>query len=172
MNDTNAQENQPLPSRSFFDRPGVQVDTIPVGPGVPLGIERVSNPESGSGAPMEPGARPTTMPPCPSFLEERLGLALPSERLNLAELGFVSRHHVPSCPAEEDVELEVQVGARFCARQPTPAAGTRGGRGGAGRHHRAGDRRLHGADCRAGRDPRQRAQGEHSQGLRRFRGRA
>ncbi len=39
-NDT-VQETGPVPS--FFDQPGVQCETIPVGPGIPLGIARVSS---------------------------------------------------------------------------------------------------------------------------------
>jgi hypothetical protein len=41
------------------------------------------------------------------------GPLLPEQRMNLAELGFVSRHHTPDLTPEEDVQLEVEVGARF-----------------------------------------------------------
>jgi len=48
------------------------------------------------------------------LIERRLGNPLPEEaEMNLAELGFVCRHHVPTLSDEEHVELEVKVGARF-----------------------------------------------------------
>jgi 3-oxoacyl-[acyl-carrier-protein] synthase III len=48
------------------------------------------------------------------LIEERLGVPLRAEeRLHLAELGFLYRHHVPKLVDEEDVELEVEVGARL-----------------------------------------------------------
>jgi len=52
----------------------------------------------------------------PELIEKRLGYPLtPEERLNLAELGFISRHHVPELSEEEHVRLEVSVGARLLA---------------------------------------------------------
>jgi 3-oxoacyl-[acyl-carrier-protein] synthase III len=42
--------------------------------------------------------------------------------MNLAELGFVSRHHIPVLTDQEDIELEMQVGARFL-RQAAAACG-------------------------------------------------
>ncbi|MEW6568402.1 MAG: 3-oxoacyl-[acyl-carrier-protein] synthase III C-terminal domain-containing protein [Chloroflexota bacterium] len=99
---------------SFFQRPGVERTTIPVGGGIPLGIERVSNPELGIG-----GAYGTWGPAydnhaLPSLIEGRLGEPLKDDDIvNLAELGFVSRHHTPDLSAEEHVELELEVGARL-----------------------------------------------------------
>jgi 3-oxoacyl-[acyl-carrier-protein] synthase III len=50
----------------------------------------------------------------PAFLEKRLGQPLPeAERLNLAELGFNSRHHIAPLSKEQNVEVEVEVGARM-----------------------------------------------------------
>ena len=34
---------------SFFERPSVQIETLPIGPGIPIGIEKVFNPEIGIG---------------------------------------------------------------------------------------------------------------------------
>ena len=47
MSDNPTPENQLNSTGSFYERPGVQVESIPIGPGVPIGIERVSNPEIG-----------------------------------------------------------------------------------------------------------------------------
>ena len=49
MSENTAPENQPEQAGSFYERPGVRVESIPIGPGVPIGIERVSNPEIGIG---------------------------------------------------------------------------------------------------------------------------
>jgi 3-oxoacyl-[acyl-carrier-protein] synthase III len=98
----------------FFDRPQVQVEEIPIGGGVPIGIERVSNPDVGIG-----GAYGTWGESCdntnlPHLIEDRLGERLSSdEKLNLSELGFDNRHHLARLSDEEHIELEVNVGARF-----------------------------------------------------------
>jgi 3-oxoacyl-[acyl-carrier-protein] synthase III len=51
----------------------------------------------------------------PLFLEQRLGRPLsPNERLNLADLGFLSRHHLPlNLTGEEHRQLEIEIGSRF-----------------------------------------------------------
>jgi 3-oxoacyl-[acyl-carrier-protein] synthase III len=64
----------------------------------------------------------------PSFLEQRLGRPLsPNEKLNLSELGFRNRHHLPlSLTRDEHRQLEVEIGSRFlseaisaCSWQPS-----------------------------------------------------
>lgn len=101
-------------SRPFFERPQVHLEEIPIGPGVPLGIERVWNPEIGVGGVYG------TWGPCydsrtlPQAVEKYLGRPLrDEERLNLDELGFLYRHHTPVLSEEDHLELEVQVGVRF-----------------------------------------------------------
>ena len=50
----------------------------------------------------------------PGFLEQRLGKPVPdNEKLNLSELGFRSRHHIELLSSEENLEVEVKVGARL-----------------------------------------------------------
>jgi 3-oxoacyl-[acyl-carrier-protein] synthase III len=98
---------------SFFERPGVQVETLHVGPGVRLGVERVSNPAVGIG-----GAYGTWGEPCPNAelteaVESVLGHPLESSPLNVGEFGFFYRHHVPDMSDEEHIELEVAAGERF-----------------------------------------------------------
>ena len=42
-------ESEPINVTSFFDRPNVQKDIIPVGGGIPFGMESVSNSALGIG---------------------------------------------------------------------------------------------------------------------------
>jgi 3-oxoacyl-[acyl-carrier-protein] synthase III len=98
----------------FYDRPGVEMDTIPVGGGVPFGLERVVNKAVGIGGVYGAWGETYDNEALPGFAEHLLhGPLLPEQRMNLAELGFVSRHHTPDLTPEEDVQLEVEVGARF-----------------------------------------------------------
>jgi 3-oxoacyl-[acyl-carrier-protein] synthase III len=99
---------------SFFDRPHVKVEQIPIGSGIPIGIEQVSNPALGIG-----GAY-GTWGPCydnetlQNMVEQVLGERLEdTERLNLTELGFDCRHHLLELSGQEMIDLEVKVGARF-----------------------------------------------------------
>jgi 3-oxoacyl-[acyl-carrier-protein] synthase III len=59
----------------------------------------------------------------PAFLEKHLGGPIPdNEKLNLAELGFRSRHHTIMLSDAENVAVEVEVGARLL-REATRACG-------------------------------------------------
>lgn len=99
---------------SFFDRPGVLVDTIKAGKGIPFGIERVFNPLLKIGGAYGTWGESFDNDRLPSLLEERLGHPLaPEQRLSLAELGFTNRHHIARLSAADDVALEVEVGARL-----------------------------------------------------------
>jgi len=99
---------------SFFDRPQVHIETIPIGEGIPLGIECVSNPELGIGGAYGTWGKSLDNAGLPQLIEEQLGEPLdPAEKLNLAELGFINRHHLSAMSQDEHIDLEVQVGARF-----------------------------------------------------------
>ena len=100
---------------SFFDRPGIEKGMIDVGDGIPFGIERVTNPSVGIGGVYGTWGTSYDNETLPEFLEERLGHPLePNQKLNLSELGFRNRHHVPlSLTPEEHTKLEVEIGARF-----------------------------------------------------------
>jgi len=100
---------------SFFDRPGVEKEVIDVAEGIPFGIERVSNPSVGIGGVYGAWGESYDNENLPMFLEERLGHPLqPNEKLNLSELGFRNRHHVPlNLTREEHIQVELQVGTRF-----------------------------------------------------------
>jgi 3-oxoacyl-[acyl-carrier-protein] synthase III len=102
-------------NESFFDRPGVEKGVIDVAQGIPFGMERVSNPLVGIGGVYGAWGKSYDNENLPAFLEARLGHPLqPNEKLNLSELGFRNRHHVPlNLTREEHIQVEVQVGTRF-----------------------------------------------------------
>jgi 3-oxoacyl-[acyl-carrier-protein] synthase III len=99
---------------SFFDHAGVEMEVIPDGPGVPLGLQVVRSIELGIGGVYGTWGKAYDNSALPQLVTERLGRPLAdNERLNLAELGFVDRHHVPILPRDECIEVEVCAGARF-----------------------------------------------------------
>jgi len=100
---------------SFYERAGVEKDIIPIGNGIPFGMERVSNSSVGIGGVYGTWGVSYDNETLPQFLEERLGRPLqPTEKLNLSELGFINRQHVPhNLTPEEHTQLEVEVGKRF-----------------------------------------------------------
>ena len=99
---------------SFFERPDVEKGVVPIGQGVPFGLARVTNSQVRIGGVYGTWGESYDNASLPRMLESRLGAPIPdSERLNLAELGFLSRHHITSLSREENLELEVQMGARF-----------------------------------------------------------
>jgi 3-oxoacyl-[acyl-carrier-protein] synthase III len=101
--------------RSFFERPTVEKGTINVGQGIPFGIECVSNPAVGIGGVYGTWGQSYDNESLPTFLEQRLGRPLAAnEKLNLSELGFLNRHHLPlNLSREEHTQLEIEVGTRF-----------------------------------------------------------
>ena len=99
---------------SFFDRLRVQIDRIPVGRGIPLGIEQVVNPELGVAGAYGTWGDHYDNVTLPLMIEERLEEPLSDgEIMNLAELGFVHRHHISRLSDEEHTAVEIEVGARF-----------------------------------------------------------
>jgi 3-oxoacyl-[acyl-carrier-protein] synthase III len=111
MEPTKPQSETDLP---FFDRPNVQREVLPFGPGIPLGIECISSPALGIGGAYGTWGTCYDNDSLPGLIEERLGRQInPEERLNLSELGFFRRHHVPLLSREDDLELEVQIGVRM-----------------------------------------------------------
>jgi 3-oxoacyl-[acyl-carrier-protein] synthase III len=123
MNEPTATENQPTPAISFYQRPGVKVEVLPVGPGVPLGIESISNPEVGIGGAYGTWGTCYENAELPGMLAQHLGGPVGEETiLNLSELGFQSRHVVPDLSPEDHVALEMEVGTRFL-REAAAASG-------------------------------------------------
>ncbi|MEW5939718.1 MAG: hypothetical protein AB1750_08670, partial [Chloroflexota bacterium] len=99
---------------SFYQRPAVKREIIPVGGGIPFGIEIVSNPEVGVGGAYAAWGESYDNSTLPGLIEDRLGRPLvENERMNLAELGFVNRHHIPELSEADHLQLELEVGARL-----------------------------------------------------------
>jgi 3-oxoacyl-[acyl-carrier-protein] synthase III len=103
---------------SFFDRPAVEKEIINVGKGIPFGLESVSNPAVGIGGVYGTWGESYDNERLAIFVEQRLGHPLPAnEKLNLSELGFINRHHLPmALSREEHTQLEVEVGTRFLSQ--------------------------------------------------------
>ena len=100
------------PAPSFFERPGVQQVILPVGPGIPLGTESISSPALGIGGVYGTWGTSYDNMALRAFIEHRLGESLKDEEvMNLAELGFLHRHHLPDLSDAEHLELEVEVGS-------------------------------------------------------------
>jgi 3-oxoacyl-[acyl-carrier-protein] synthase III len=118
-----ATDQTPETVPSFFDRPGVKVETIKLEKDIPLGIESVSNPEVGIGGAYGSWGESYDNPSLARLLEEMLNAPLGEEMiLNLAELGFTRRHHIPELSEKDHLELEVEVGSRFL-REAAAASG-------------------------------------------------
>ena len=98
----------------FFDRPTVTMHEIPIGNGVPFGIERISNPDIGIGGAYGTWGKSYDNVTLADLIEESLGAPLnEDERMDLAPLGFIHRHHLPGLSDEEQIETEVSVGSRL-----------------------------------------------------------
>lgn len=100
--------------KSFYERPNVEKSMIPVGGGVPMGMEGVFSKELNIGGVYgswgEAYSNSTLVP----FVEHRIGTALqPDDILNLSELGFDYRQHIPDLTEEQHLELELEVGSRL-----------------------------------------------------------
>ncbi|MDL1911964.1 hypothetical protein FBQ81_14940 [Chloroflexi bacterium CFX6] len=108
-------ENSTSKIKSFYDRPGVETEILPVAGGIPFGMERVANPSVGIGGVYGTWGESYDNERLSDFLERRLGHPLPAnEKLNLSELGFLNRHHLPlDLTLEEHIEVEVEVGRRL-----------------------------------------------------------
>jgi 3-oxoacyl-[acyl-carrier-protein] synthase III len=107
-------EYSPEESGSFFERPEVKKHEIPVGRGVPLGIASVSHPEVGIGGAYGTWGESYDNKTLPELIEDRLGMSMSEEdQMDLAQLGFVSRHHLWDLSDEEQLDVEVEVGTRF-----------------------------------------------------------
>ncbi len=108
---------------SFYDLPQVEVERIPIAGGIPLGIERVTNHEIGIGGAFGTWGQSYDNHSLLRAIEERYGAPVPDfELMNLSELGFHHRQHVPDMAPAEHLELEVQVGAKFL-REAAAASG-------------------------------------------------
>ncbi len=101
-------------ANSFYERPNVKLDTIAIGGGIPFGIEQVSNKELGIGGAYGAWGKNYNNSNLPEFVASRMGRSLnDDDQLELGDLGFVNRHHVPMLTQEENHQLELEVGTRL-----------------------------------------------------------
>lgn len=99
----------------FYEQPHVQLINIPIASGIPFGFERITNPAVGIGGAYGTWGMSYDNETLPQLIEKSTGTPLDdSERMNLAPLGFVHRHHVPpDLPEQIHAEVETEVGARL-----------------------------------------------------------
>ena len=99
---------------SFFKRPQVQNGIINVAGGIPFGVERVSNADVGIGGAYGTWGDSYDNQTLPKLVAYRMGSPLNDvDKMNLSELGFVSRHHIKDLTEAEHLELEIEVGSRL-----------------------------------------------------------
>ena len=99
---------------SFFKRPHVHQETIPVAGGIPFGVERIANAEVGIGGAYGTWGDSYDNKTLPELVAHRMGSPLDDrDIMNLSELGFVSRHHIKDLSDAEHLELELEVGSRL-----------------------------------------------------------
>ena len=98
---------------SFFNLPAVIGGTLGIAGGIPFGLLPVSNPQLGIGGAYGTWGKSYNNPELTQWLANRLGTSVLSEdKLNLSELGFVSRHHVGNLSKEQNEAVEIELGAR------------------------------------------------------------
>jgi 3-oxoacyl-[acyl-carrier-protein] synthase III len=114
MNADSTPDDFAQPCPPFFSQPRVQQETIPIGGGVPLGIARVSHAALGIGGAYGAWGQSYDNVTMRAVIEDLLGEPLGAdEAMDLSALGFVHRHFVRPLPAGEELELELEVGARL-----------------------------------------------------------
>jgi 3-oxoacyl-[acyl-carrier-protein] synthase III len=114
MSDENKTLDPVEGSSSFYDRPNVTKVMIPVAGGIPMGYESVYNSRLGFGGVYGTWGKSYDNPALNRLIEDRLNEPmLPEETMNLADLGFISRHHIPELTRNEHIQLELEVGTRM-----------------------------------------------------------
>jgi 3-oxoacyl-[acyl-carrier-protein] synthase III len=107
------ENTQPVPP-SFYERPNVESKVLPIAQGIKIGIERVVNKSLGLGGAYGGWGDSYDNLTLSGFVGNRLGEELPAEEvMNLGELGFHHRMHIPDLSDDDHLELEVEVGARL-----------------------------------------------------------
>ena len=117
MSEERNSENKSPEASSFYERPNVKQDTIQIGGGIPFGIEQISNKELGIGGAYGAWGKSYDNVNLPEFVESRTGQPWNEEdKMELGDLGFVSRQHVPMLTQEQNHQLELEVGTRLIKR--------------------------------------------------------
>ncbi len=107
-------ENKSQEVSSFYERPNIKKDIIQIGGGIPFGIEQVLNKELAIGGAYGSWGKSYSNANLPEFVASRMGHSLKEgDQLELGDLGFVSRQHVPILTEEENHQLELEVGTRL-----------------------------------------------------------
>jgi 3-oxoacyl-[acyl-carrier-protein] synthase III len=106
-------DSQTIKSTSFFDQPGIIKETLPFGPGIPLGLAPVKNPLLGIGGVYGSWGQAYNNVTLFELIDKTLGEPLPAnEKMDLATLGFTSRHLLPTLSDEDHLAVELAVGVR------------------------------------------------------------
>jgi 3-oxoacyl-[acyl-carrier-protein] synthase III len=106
--------SEKLINSSFYERPNVEKSIIPIGGGVPIGFESVYNAELNIGGAYGSWGESYSNETLVAFVEKRIGEPLKeNDILNLSELGFDYRQHIPVLSESEHLDLELEVGARL-----------------------------------------------------------
>ncbi len=114
MNEMNVMDEVHEDDISFYERPNIECEEINVGKKVPIGIERVSQPELGIGGAYGTWGESVNNRDLLAYVETRIGQTVPDdEKLSLSPLGFLHRQHIPVLSDSQHLDLEVQVGSRF-----------------------------------------------------------
>jgi hypothetical protein len=88
--------SEKLINSSFYERPNVEKSIIPIGGGVPIGFESVYNAELNIGGAYGSWGESYSNETLVAFVEKRIGEPLKeNDILNLSELGFDYRQHIP-----------------------------------------------------------------------------
>lgn len=107
-------KTEPTPVQPFYERPEVQMVDIPVGAGIPFGYERITNTKVGISGVYGSWGKSYDNAALPELVEQSTGSRLEeSERMNLAPLGFIHRHHLSGYSDQEHIEIETEVGSRL-----------------------------------------------------------
>jgi 3-oxoacyl-[acyl-carrier-protein] synthase III len=100
--------------QSFFERPNVQKEIIEIADGIPFAFEAVNNTPLGVGGVYGTWGESYDNNRIRDLVSQRSGSILEGrDAINLSELGFLSRHHIPDLPEDEHLELELEVGSRL-----------------------------------------------------------
>jgi 3-oxoacyl-[acyl-carrier-protein] synthase III len=101
-------------NHSFFERPNIIKETIQIGAGIPFAFESVASSVLGVAGAYGTWGESYNNTRLRELVSHRRGEALKDEDvMNLSELGFLSRHHIPDLNDADHLELELQVGARM-----------------------------------------------------------
>ena len=103
-----------IESHSFFERPNITKETINAGANIPFAFESVTNTALGIGGTYGTWGENYDNTRLRDLVSFRRGETLSDEdAMNLSELGFLSRHHIPDLDDANHLELELQVGSRM-----------------------------------------------------------